>query len=309
MKSAVDIAKAEDFVFLVRIDDPNIGPEQEYNERVQVLSDNLKYFQENCECGYEVRSGDLKASIDLIRKICDEAIDKSDSIILDITSFPKRWFFPMVRHLVSNGRVKNLQVVYTKGNGHAESLSENPEILRVLPTFVDDDDRSDHDFAFVGVGFHTHGMLQLFGADKTMSLQLLFPFPPGPPGIQRNWKFVQEVEMKVHKEDGHTSSPDPIAYLHLDSIDVSQAFDAMKIVTEAGERTSVMAPYGPKTFSLAMCLFALACERAGKGDVPVYYSQPQKYTIEYTKDVCLRNGTLDNWAYAIKRAGTYVYEM
>jgi len=311
-RSAKSIAKhavASDNIVLIRIDDPLQGQEHEVNEREDAYTDNFRYIQENCEATISHHRKDLKASIDAMRLLCDEAISFSPNIILDITSMPKRWFFPMVRHLVQHPKVRNFQVIYTKGDVHAEVLSENPETLRVLPTFVSEDDRDTHDFAFVGVGFHTHGMLQLFGADNTASLQLLFPFPPGPPSIHRNWKFVQEVEMKVQKEDNFFEKSDPISYLHLDAVDVSQTFDAMKIVTEGGLKSSVMAPYGPKPFSLAMCLFALASERADKGDIPVYYSQPQKYAVHYTSDVCLRNGELESWAYAVKKDGSYVYEL
>ncbi|MCV6595954.1 MAG: hypothetical protein OIF40_02555 [Mangrovicoccus sp.] len=308
-KSVAEHALSTDNLVLVRIDDPLQGQEHEILEREAAYAKNLQFIEANCEAEIHVHRHDLKASIDTMRSLCDEAISFSSNVILDITSMPKRWFFPMVRYLVQRSEVKNLQVIYTKGDIHAEVLSENPETLRVLPTFVSEDDRDTHDFAFVGVGFHTHGMLQLFGADNTTSLQLLFPFPPGPPSIHRNWKFVQEVEMKVQREENFFEKSDPISYLHLDSVDVSQTFDAMKIVTEGGSKSSVMAPYGPKPFSLAMCLFALASERAEKGDIPVYYSQPQKYAVHYTRDVCLRNGDLESWSYAVKKDGSYMYEL
>lgn len=307
-KSLAQFAESADEVFWIRIDDPLLGQSEEQDLREKAYDENFKFVQENCAANLNHLRRPLKASLDTIREICSNA-GSSGNVVLDITSLPKRWFFPMVRFLVQNPDVKNLQIIYTKGDMHAESLSENPETLRVLPTFMSEDDRDDHDFAFVGVGFHTHSMMQLFGEDKALSLQLLFPFPPGPPGIHRNWKFVQEVEMKVHKDDSLLEKTDPISYLHLDSIDVSQTFDAIKIVTEGGEKTSVMAPYGPKPFSLAMCLFAIASERSGKADVPVYYSQPQKYAIDYTRDVAMRREKLDSWAYAVKKDGKYIYEL
>ncbi|ASM72927.1 MULTISPECIES: hypothetical protein [Roseobacteraceae] len=308
-KSVVASTTSSDEVFFIRIDDPLLGQTEEQAERERAYSTNLEIMTANCSANIHQVREPLKASIDTIRTICERAGAASGNVVLDITSLPKRWFFPMVRFLVQNPDVLNLQVIYTKGDVHAEALSVNPETLRVLPTFMSEDDRDDHDFAFVGVGFHTHSMMQLFGDDKAMSLQLLFPFPPGPPGIHRNWKFVQEVEMKVQRDDSLLEGSDPISYLHLDSMDVSQTFDAIKIVTEGGDRTSVMAPYGPKPFSLAMCLFAIASERSGKAEVPVYYSQPQKYAVNYTNDVALRHDTLDSWAYAVKKDGKFIYEL
>lgn len=308
-KSLCEAVSSGDEVIFIRIDDPLQGLQAEFEQRNIAYDQNLEHFQENCLGLPHFRRESLKASLDTISGICDQASDISGNIVLDITSLPKRWFFPMLRYLSESEKVDNFQVIYTRGNEHALSLSENPELLRDLPTFLSEDDREDHDFAFVGVGFHTHKMLQLFGDDRAMSLQLLFPFPPGPPGIHRNWKFVQEVEMKVEKDDSIVEGADPISYLHLDSTDVSQVFDAIRIVTEGGEKTSVMAPYGPKPFSLAMCLFALACERAGKEDVPVKYSQPQKYSIKYTSDAAYRHDVLESWAYGIKKSGKHIYEI
>ena len=308
-KSLTHFSNSSDDVIWIRIDDPLLGSDTERDRREKVYTENLAFVESNCLSTIDYTRHPLKASLDTIRTICNNAAATSGNVILDITSLPKRWFFPMVRFLVEHKDVVNLQVIYTKGDLHAKSLSENPELLRVIPSFMSTDDRDEHDFAFVGVGFHTHRMMQLFEGDKASSLQLLFPFPPGPPGIHRNWKFAQEVEMKVHKDDSLVEDLDPIRYLQLDSIDVSQTFDAIKIVTGGGEKTSVMAPFGPKPFSLAMCLFAIAAERSGKAHVPVYYSQPMKYAIDYTRDAATRHGTLDGWAYAVKRDGKYIYEL
>lgn len=309
VKSVAGIACAGDSVIFVKIDDPGLGTASEQSDREDAYAENKKFFEVNCEIKPTYESEELKASLDKLRLICDSASKASKNIILDITSFPKRWFFPLVRFLVEDEAIENLQVIYTRGDEHASTLAENPEILRALPAFRPEDDRKDHDFAFVGVGFHTHSMLQLFDVNKAKSLQLLFPFPPGPPGIHRNWKFVEEVEMKVQKDESLRDGKEPITYMHLDSSDVSQAFDALKIVTKNGIKTSLMAPYGPKPFSLAMCLFALAVERAEKPEVPVVYSQPQKYAVEYTKDASYQHGELDSWAYGIKRRGRFIYEL
>ncbi|NBB80970.1 MAG: hypothetical protein GVY36_16245 [Verrucomicrobia bacterium] len=283
--------------------------DQEQKERRKAYDRNDALLKLEAKAKITRFDEELKASLDRIEDICAQASKESENVILDITSFPKRWFFPMMRYLIEDPDIKNLQVAYTRGDEHAESLSENPETLRVIPSFVSLDDRTSHDVAFVGVGFHTHSLLELFGEDKSKSLQLMFPFPPGPPGIHRNWKFVQEVEMKVQKDESLSEDADPINYLHLDATDVSQAFDALKIVTSNGTKTSVMAPYGPKPFSLAMCLFAIACERAGQPEIPMWYSQPQKYAVEYTKDAAYRRDQIDTWLYGIRRDGSFLYEL
>ena len=309
VKSVAGAVQDGDSIMFVKINDPARGTALEQANRAAAYERNMHFLEENCEIMPVFENEELKASLDRIRKICDSAGAISPNVILDITSFPKRWFFPLVRFLVEDDTIENLQVVYTRGDEHAQTLAENPEILRRLPAFQPEDVRKEHDFAFVGVGFHTHSMLQMFDVDKARSLQLLFPFPPGPPGIHRNWKFVEEVEMKVQKDESLRDGKEPISYMHLDSTDVSQTFDALKIVTKNGIKTSLMAPYGPKPFSLAMCLFALAVERAGLPEIPIVYSQPQKYAVDYTKDASYRHDQLDSWSYGIKKSKRFIYDL
>ncbi len=76
-----------------------------------------------------------------------------------------------------------------------------------------------------------------------------------------------------------------MACLHLGALDLPQNFNALKRVTDNGSRTSLVAPYGPKPVSLAMCLFALAAESAGKPEVPAYYAQPTRYALDYTTGI------------------------
>jgi len=295
-------------VSLVQVNDPPLGTDTFRLKQSQALNGNHHYFESHCEGDFHVEQADLKASIDRVEKICNLG-GQSRNVILDISSFPKRWFFPMIRFLVENDNIKNLQVVYTRGNSHATLLAESPETLRVLPTFASMDARTDHDFAFVGVGFHLHSMLTMFGEDRARTMHLLFPFPPGPPSIQRNWKFVQQVERVVQKDETLTDGVEPIKFLHVDAFDVSLAFDAMRIATNNALRTSMMAPYGPKPLSLAMCLFSISADMSNCDDVPAYYSQPQKYAIDYTLDVAMRLGELDAWSYAIKKSGKYLYKL
>ena len=39
--------------------------------------------------------------------------------------------------------------------------------------------RTEHEFAFIGAGFHSMNMMTMFGEDRPKELQLLFPLPPG----------------------------------------------------------------------------------------------------------------------------------
>ena len=304
--SALEVSKYAKHILIIQINDPSPALD---GLHLEAYRENKAFFERNCTIDYSISEFDLKASLDQIRSIVNEAGKKSSNVIVDITSFPKRWFFPIMRFLVNNTKIKNLKVIYTRGAKYAHVLSENPETLRVIPSFVSVDNRTDHDYAFVGVGFHTHSMVTMFGSDNAKSLQMLFPFPPGPPNTNRNWRFAQQIERIVQRDDNLVQGLDPINYLYLDAKDVSQVFDAMKMTTDGGSRTSIMAPYGPKTFSLAMCLFALAVEKSEKPEVPVFYSQPQRYAVNYTESVARFGDVIDSWCYAVKYQGKFIYEI
>lgn len=277
--------------------------------RASIIADNLRHIQSRTAAKTEHQALHLKSSLDDIEQLCDEIASEAPNIVLDITSFPKRWFFPMVRELLQHKNVANLQIAYTKGAGYAPVLSENPETLRVIHGFPCLDGRTEHDLAFVGVGFHTQGMVSMFGSDNAKSLQMLFPFPPGPPSTKKNWRFVQQVERIIQRDENLDEQLDPIKFIHTDANDISHVFDIMRIKTDNGRKTSMMAPYGPKSFSLAMCLFSIAADGQGRPDIPVFYAQPQRYATDYTKSAAIVAGKTDTWSYAVKHKNQNLYEI
>lgn len=250
---------------------------------------------------------ELMATLDDLEDYIELCIEKSPSVIIDITSFPKRWFFPFIQMMINDERVVNLVAVYTQGENYAVNIAENPEPLRPLPGFITADERSSHDHAFVGVGFHDLGMLKLLGADSVKKLNLMFPFPPGPPGTKKNWKFVEQINRKIGSDIPNENFSEPLSLHFLPALDASEAFTAMSNITRQGQMTSIMAPYGPKPISLAMCMFAIAADNADLRDVPVYYSQPQRYAIDYTENALSSEEGLESWAYALKLDGRSLY--
>ncbi|OED00953.1 hypothetical protein [Rhizobium sp. YK2] len=303
--SILALSRVVKWMSVVSIWDPDPADDDEQNK---VLAAASRRLSKDIKCPYAAHQADLKASLDTVRDLVDEAVAKSSDIILDITSFPKRWFFPMVRFLCDDERVANLIVVYTLGDGYADQISENYEVLRPIQGFPSVEGRTEHDLAFVGVGFHSSNMLAMFGDDHPRALRLLFPFPPGPPGLKRNWRFVQHVDRAL-RFDEELQVWRPMEHLQLSALDVSQAFDALRILSDKGTRTSLMAPYGPKPISLAMCLFAVMAEQSGLPEVPVYYSQPQRYHLKYTSAAKMRSGRLETLAYSIKHNGQTSYKI
>ena len=79
------------------------------------------------------------------------------------------------------------------------------------------------------------------------------------------------------------------------ALDTSEAFDRICDITNHGRHDSILAPYGPKPISLAIALFAI------QNGSPVYYTQPNYYSPEYS------SGIKETYGYWIKKDGTNLY--
>ena len=195
-------------------------------------------------------------------------------------------------------------VTYTSATGYSDKLSENVEPLRVLPGFFAEDGRSQHDSIIVGIGFEPFSLISWLSDQKSGRIRLIFPFPPGPPGHVRNWMFVKEIEKRTRS--GEISPPD---CMHIHMYDCPQVFEALCEMTDNGCQRTALAPYGPKTVSLAMCLFALAAKAAGRSRVPVYYAQPRRYNLDYTSQARMRGDVPDIIGYCLRLAGRDLYTL
>jgi hypothetical protein len=210
-----------------------------------------------------------------IEQVINFARNSNGNIALDISCFPKRFFFPILKILVGNDSIKNLWVVYTKPTSYTkEELSGNPSEWSHIPTFLAEGfPEKDVDVAIVGVGFMPLGLPQLLtGSYQDAKVKLLFPYPPGPPNYQRNWEFVRRIEDQYPGLDLNG-----MYYIH--ALNMSDAFDHLHSITDGGQIGSILAPYGPKPISAAMSLFAT------KYGVPVYYTQPNYYSPFYSSGV------------------------
>ena len=65
----------------------------------------------------------------------------------------------------------------------------------------------------------------------------------------------------------------------------------------------VFAPYGTKSMSLAMCLYA--CSHPENTDV--CYTQPKSYNPQYSTGISMVNGVPDTFAYCIRLDGKDFY--
>jgi hypothetical protein len=126
-------------------------------------------------------------------------------------------------------------------------------------------------------------------------IRALFPFPPGPPGIQRSWRFINTL-----KKDYPEVVKEPV---RVDAHDVSDTFDFIHALSMGGKMRCEFGPFGPKPMSLAMCLFANLTNSV------VRYTQPSIYHPEYTSGVKLIGGEPAISAYCVRLKGKDLYSL
>ena len=281
--------------------DPHVSPDQDIAERLQEVRGRLLSHGVRQD---EIRTVQLLDSIDTMREEVDHFLAQSGpNVILDITSMPKWWSFPIVRFLLQAGPVENLVITYTSAEKYGQLLSSDPKALGRLPTFDGYRVSDRYDEVIIGVGFAPLGLKDLY-AEDIGTVRYIFPFPPGPPNFSRNWHFLRELEEDV--ENRKLPAEDR---LHIHMYDVPSAFDAFSKLTKRGTVSCAVAPFGPKTLSLSMCLFALAAEEAQNEPVHAFYTQPQRYALDYTTGVNLVDGVADVKAYFVRAAGRNFYHL
>lgn len=252
----------------------------------------------------EIVGTELLADIDTIRDHVNAFLEVSTpDIVLDITSMPKWWFFPVLRMLLASDCVRSLVVTYASAVNYAESLATDPAPLGPLPTYNEPAEHERYDELIIGIGFAALSLRELYSAEAA-KIRYMFPFPPGPPNFLRNWEFLRVLESEI---ENRSMSEGDRWYVNM--YDCPNVFEALRTFTRDGTRTSALAPFGPKTISLSMCLFALAAARAGRPPVHVFYTQPRRYDINYSSGIRMVDRQPDVKAYCVRLNGSDVYDL
>ncbi len=221
-----------------------------------------------------------------------------DSVLLDITSFPKRFFFYLVRRLYEAETVKNLIVTYTLPKSYGSTLHKNPGCWMPLPSFGTEISSSAKPMLVIAVGYYHLKLLDLIRERTPSPVRLLMPFPSMPPGFAQNWEFVRHIHEQVNFNPPDIRRVDPYS--------VSLAFEHLQAQCSSHHGELILAPFGPKPISLAMALYALA--REDKGDpVSVGYTQPMAYSATYSEGIQHQAGTPVVHTYCIKLNGHRLY--
>lgn len=240
-----------------------------------------------------IRNIGLMDELFRIAAFAREAEAASSSIVLDITSFPKRFFFPIIRTLVNNDNVRNLLVTYTSPASYADGdLYEDIEPCQTLPGFGGT--RSKPELWVVSIGFLVESLRQYIGDNPQAIMKILIPFPAPLSVIRRTWRSVAYLFEQDHFNGRFDK-------YRVETLDMSAAFDRICSLAGNPPKTLAFAPFGPKPTSAAMCLYAL------QRDSSVHYSQPTVYHPEYSKGIRNNDPTNAVCAYWIKHEGEFLY--
>lgn len=268
---------------------------EKYRERTQVAIESRR--RQLVERGGDlttVERMELMSELFRIGSFATRAEAASPSIILDITSLPKRFFFPILRTLTLSSRTKNLLVTYTSPATYApddEPLYEDIEPWRVLPGFGGSG--SSGAYWVVSVGFLIERLRHYVGGNPTEKMKVLIPFPSPLSALRRTWEAVANLEQ------GHLESR--FEKIRVDPLDISAAFDRICSIAGKPEKQLAFAPFGPKPTSAAMCLFAM------QRDSSVHYPQPTVYHPEYSRGIRNDDPGVAVNAYWVKHEGENLY--
>ncbi len=219
----------------------------------------------------------------------------SKSVVLDITSMPKRFFFLLLKYFVFGNRVQNLLVTYTLPESYADDapLYEDIEPWKVFPGFGENG--SEPDMWIVSVGFLVESLRKYVGDNlQEKKMKILVPFPSPLQALRRSGKSVSDLEQGqfINRFEKY----------RVDTLDMSAAFDRIGSFDADPQSHMAFAPLGPKPTSAAMCLYAL------QRGCSVYYPQPTIYHPEYSKGIRKNDPSSAVYAYWVKHEGEFLYK-
>lgn len=264
------------------------------SENYKRLKMRLEQFTSQGGNHSEVEEFELMSELYLMNPILSRASSLSDSVVLDISSMPKRFYFLILRSLVCNSNIKNLIITYTLPESYTnEFLYEDIDVWKNLPGFGGQyTDKKEN--LIVSIGFLVESLNNYLSTTTDLGkISVMIPFPSSLSVQRRTWESVANLEsdkdssrFKKYRED---------------TLNLSAAFDRIVSISNNPEFKTAFAPFGPKTFSAAMCLYAMQTDSA------VYYPQPTVYHPEYS--IGIKNNDPNNAinAYWIKHDGRNLY--
>lgn len=219
------------------------------------------------------------------------------NLVFDISTFPKRFFFPIIKILLEDDNIENLIIAYTVPEMYERGeMAEDYEEWRTLPFFGEKFPPRKSEIIFAGAGHMAMGLPeQIEDVAGGVDIRVFMPFPGDPHSFNRNWDFIRNIENNLN--------PGRIHICTVYARDVPEVFDYLTVESNYGKKEALLAPYGPKPISLAMCLFA--CITGS----PVYYTQPRVYSPEYSSGVKVVDNNPQIFTYCIKINKNTIYSL
>jgi hypothetical protein len=277
----------------------NIDPPSRYSDVINKKKSIHKLSNSGQEAARTEKIFDLiyTSHNDIVNYFDSIALCGIKNIILDISCMPKRFFFPFIKRLLKHkDHIDNLIITNTIPKKYTnEPLSESYEEWLPLPLFAGDNYGEQIEIVLLGVGHLPMGSPEpIRDMCESSKIQLYFPFPGTPHSLDPTWNFVHRITRAIGNHE-------KIHITRIGARDVSELFNFLENDTQNGQKTSILVPCGPKSFSLAMALFAC------KYDRPVYYTQPKVYHPDYSIGISESNGIPMVLAYSIIANGRLLY--
>ncbi len=283
-----------EYIYLTDIEDEPSRFYQRQRKKIQIQK--RKYFFLNGNESHIHFHKLLALNYEIVKVANTFMASSGPNVVLDISTLPKRYFFPFVKLILRNKLIKNFLVTYTipKSYSH-ESLAEDFQDWRPIPLFTGKYSLKEPNILIASVGYLTMGLPeQIEKGTGEFDIKFIFPFPPGPPSFQRSWEFVRNVEKNIKKD---------VEIKIVDTKDVSSAYDYLLSISDNGRYSVIFAPFGPKTISLAMCIYASLT------DSPVFYTQPITYHPDYSSGILKVNGFRETYAYCLRLDGRNYFDI
>jgi hypothetical protein len=247
-----------------------------------------------------LQHGLLEPLLPLQEKIEEWIAASGGNVVLDVSTFPERFCFPIIRWITESPHVNNLVVTYMLAEKYTQDdLGYDSQDWGQLPTFVNSAlaGQASVEHVMVGVGFLPYSLpdwLRKTYATPNFKISLLMPFPAAPSNVNRAWEFVRRIEKDLNLKDDRQ-------IIRIAAHDLSGAFQRIDLITRGGNAPAVFAPYGPKAHSVAMCLHAL------RNSSEAYFTQPTYYHPEYSTGIALDAGVPAGYSYAVRLGGQDFY--
>lgn len=259
--------------------------------------------------GFEIRNQmPVLATSDEINNLAFEIANECESqVLLDVSTMPKRYFFPLLMALCETDRIQTLVVTNTSPKSYGKVLSEDASEWDTLPGFSAlGSEETSETTVMIGVGYQLLNIRELLEryARKPVRFRLMLPVPSLHPGFINNWQFIHGI--KTHWGARTSDGPRQVEpeIIRVPTHDVSLAFDRLVQHSQQGRAPSlVMAPFGPKPLSVAMCLLGIARQAGGQFETEIGYTQPRVYSPDYS------SGSSDVTAFCIKLNGRSLYSL